>query len=152
MRRILISEDARWELIAAAANAAPFETGGVLLGVRAGRDSWVTTVAHLPPEEPTPARYVLPKGATGPAVDVARARDPRVGYLGEWHSHPTGGGPSSSDRAVMQTLAWYLPFPQPLLIVVAAELDGYVLRGYTSRLFFLLPTEVVTTGPLPRRA
>ncbi len=130
--------------------AQPFETGGVLLGVRAGRDSWVTTAAHLPPARPTRSHYVVPEGATGVAVDTAREQDSRIGYLGEWHSHPDGGGPSRSDRGVMRTLAWFLPRPQPVLVIVAGDADRYVLSGYASRLLFLLRAPVVATGPLSR--
>ncbi len=149
MRRILLAEEAWGELIDAARSADPYETGGVLLGVRAGRDPWVTTIAHVTSAHPASSRYVLPQGATTAAVDAARAGDPRVGYLGEWHSHPSGGGPSAIDRGVMRTLGWFLPFPQPILIIVATEPEGHVLRGYASRVLILVRADVVATGPLP---
>jgi hypothetical protein len=93
----------------------------------------------------------LPEGATTPLVDAARERDSRIGYLGEWHSHPHGHGPSFDDRAMMRALAWYLPFPQPILLIVGREKGRDVLRGYASRVLFLVHAEMVTTGPLPAR-
>ena len=98
-----------------------------------------------------PSRYSLPKGATTLLVDAARQRDKRIGNLGEWHSHPHGRGSSSDDRAMMRALVWFLPFPRPILLIVAREKSGNVLSGYASRVLFLLRAEIVTTGPLPPR-
>lgn len=151
MAKILVTEEAAHHMIDAARGAHPHETGGVLLGVRAGKQPWVVSAAHVPSVDPSPSRYTLPEGATTPLVDAARERDPRIGYLGEWHSHPHGGGPSSDDRAVMRALAWFLPFPQPILLIVARRADRYAVKGYASRVIFLLGAEVVTTGPLPAR-
>lgn len=138
-------------MVDAARKAHPHETGGVLLGVRAGRDPWVVSAAHVPSADPSPSRYSLPKGATIPLVDAARERDKRIGYLGEWHSHPDGGGPSSDDRATMRALAWFLPFPQPILLIVGREKGRYVMHGCASRVLFLVGAEIVATGPLPVR-
>jgi proteasome lid subunit RPN8/RPN11 len=145
---ILLTEDAARDMVDAAREAHPHETGGVLLGVRAGRRPWVVSAAHVPSADPSPSRYSLPKGATTPLVDAAREHDKRIGYLGEWHSHPYGRGPSSDDRAMMRALAWFLPFPQPILLIVARQNGHYVLRGYASRVLLLVGAEIVTTGPL----
>lgn len=122
----------------------------MLLGVRGGKHPWVVSAAHVPSADQSSSRYTVPEGATTPLIDVARDRDPRIGYLGEWHSHPHGGGPSSQDCGVMRALAWFLPLPQPILVVAAREHGRYGLKGYASRVFLLRPAEIVATGPLPR--
>lgn len=151
MWRVLITEEAQAGLVAAAEAAWPNETGGVLLGVNADRTPWITAVAELPGSS-GPGHYTLPRGTTSGAVKAARAIDPRVGYLGEWHTHTTDDGASSQDRAVMRMIGWYVHRPPPggpLLIVARRCADGQQApSAYVARFPFLRPAELVLTGPL----
>lgn len=149
MRCILITELATSAMVAAAHAADPMETGGILLGVRAGGRPWVTAIAEIPSAVPGSSSYVLPQGATGRAVDDARRRDERLGYLGEWHTHPSGGAASSQDRRMMRTLGWYLPWPQPVMVIVRRQSLSYELDGYVSRVLILRSAEILLTGSLP---
>lgn len=151
MRRLLLAEDARRTLLAAAAAAQPHEAGCLLLGVRAQETVWVTSAVAIPGDS-GPGHYVLHRGATSHTVNRARAADPRVGYLGDWHSHPDGGGPSATDRATMRALAWFLRRPPPggpVMVLVRPGLTGRDISAYWTRGPLLRLARVGLTGPLP---
>ncbi len=132
--------------------AHPDETGGILVGVRARRTVWITSAIELRGNR-GPGHFEIPRGATTPAVREAREGDGRVGYLGEWHSHPRGDGPSQTDRTVMRSLRLLTPIPPlggPLLVIVRrSDEREYGIDVFRSHFTRLKPTEVLRAGPLP---
>jgi proteasome lid subunit RPN8/RPN11 len=151
-RRILLVEDVHRQLVAAATASEPIETGGILMGVTADRVPWITAMAEIPSASPSPSRYVLPKGETWPELEEARSRDPRVGYLGEWHSHSVDAGPSLIDRQMMRTLAWFLPRPTPgpVLLIVRRSVRGFAVDPYVTTILALRRAQLIDTGALPQ--
>ncbi|WP_083837767.1 Mov34/MPN/PAD-1 family protein [Brachybacterium squillarum] len=149
---LLLSESAHFSLITAAAKAHPNETGGILVGVHtdAGHP-WVTRAIEIASNDRGHHHYKIPSGATQPSVHSARQTDPRLGYLGDWHSHPADIGSSPTDLA---TLAVYsikrTHTPNPTLIVVRNTRDGRVLDA--CRIVTMTPRscELHLTGDLPR--
>ena len=103
--RLWLSEGAERVIVEAAGAHHPDEAGGVLLGVLAGRRPWVTEAIGVPSARPSRSYYELPAGAGRRALDRQRRTDSRLGYLGEWHSHPADVGPSGTDRRSMAALA-----------------------------------------------
>src|SRR4051794_20982282 len=95
--RAWLTESARDAIITAAAAAHPNETGGVLLGVLTHGRPWITTATEVPHRGATGTYYELEGGAAPTIVEAATLLDRRVGYLGEWHSHPADAGPSALD-------------------------------------------------------
>lgn len=100
--RVWVSEAARDALMAAADAANPDETGGVLVGVvlKRGEDTgrpWVTHAVEVPSRKSDRNHYELPAGARRRVVMRLRKSDSRLGYLGDWHSHPVNVGPSPTD-------------------------------------------------------
>lgn len=154
MRDVLISEQAERTLIEASADAYPVETGGLLLGVRARASVWITTAVEIKGGRGS-GHYRVPENVTIPIVAEARSSiDPRIGYLGEWHSHTVDRGPSTQDRAVMRVLGWFLklqPPGGPLLFVVRRVGAEHVLDGYRARFPLLFPIRLRLAGPLPKR-
>ena len=125
---VLLAESAQHRLIQAAKRAHPHETGGILLGVNANGTPWITQVVEIPSDDRGRSHYRLPGGQTQAAVRAAREDDPRLGYLGEWHSHPADVGPSPTDRATMRRLTYLLqPRFGPVLIVARRTSGGYNL-------------------------
>jgi hypothetical protein len=57
----------------------------------------VTHAAELRSPKATETFYEVPIGARRKAVTRLRRRDPRLGYLGEWHVHPSDVAPSPVD-------------------------------------------------------
>lgn len=146
---VLIAEPAAADLRRFARNAHPNETGGILLGVRTAGRPWITLAIEIPTPDRGRSHYRLPAGTTTAAVRSARNEEPRLGYLGEWHSHPADVGPSPTDRATMRRLALRSPRTGIVLIVVRHGIDGHRLDVREMTLPFLRSRRPVTTGDLP---
>lgn len=148
---LLLSESAQVSMIAAAANAHPKETGGILIGVHTtGGHPWVVRAIEIASNDRGRHHYRIPSGATQPSVHAARRTDSRLGYLGDWHSHPADIGPSPTDLATLAVYSIKHPrTPNPTLIVVRNTTDGHVLD--TRRIVAVTPRpcEFHLTGDLP---
>jgi proteasome lid subunit RPN8/RPN11 len=128
--RIWISETAREDMINAAGASHPLETGGVLVGVAlghspAGGRPWVTNAVEVRSRKSGPGYYELPAGARQLTVMRMRRDDPRLGYLGDWHSHPADVDPSGTDAHSVASAAASGDLPHPILFVVRRVDDGY---------------------------
>lgn len=146
-----LSESVKAAMVAAAAHAHPYETGGILIGVHLDNQPWVTRAIEIPSPNRSRHHYKIPAGATQPAVHAARRADPRLGYLGDWHTHPADVGPSPTDLATLAIFSIKHPrTPNPTLVVVRNSADGYTLD--TRRILAIAPRtcEVRLVGDLPR--
>lgn len=123
-----IAEKAQSTMMIAAARAHPVETGGILVGVHVDGQPWVTGAMEIVTADRGRSHFRIPAGATQPAVLRARAFDQRLGYLGDWHSHPADVGPSRTDMASLGVISMRHPLqPNPTQIVVRRTDHGYVL-------------------------
>ncbi len=145
-----IAEAAQAAMRTTAKEAMPNETGGVLIGVLVDGHPVITHAVEIPPHKPARTGFVIDVGKTRKAVEAAAAADPRVGYLGEWHSHPMDQGPSPTDRTTMQRLASDNDTGDPVLVVVRPE-EGSAQRldVYTVQANQLVSATVETVGGLP---
>lgn len=150
MSSILVTEAALATIRDAAARAHPRETGGILLGVHAPETPWVTLALEVPDENATRHGFHIRAGATVPLVDVARRADPRIGYLGEWHSHPQDVGSSSVDRRSLTQLARQIS-PAPVLLIIARRqaTGQYAFDAQSRTRLRSRAHNIVATGPLP---
>jgi proteasome lid subunit RPN8/RPN11 len=138
-------------MTAAAVRAHPFETGGILIGVHLDGEPWVTAAIEIASTDRGRHHYKIPSGETHPAVHAARRVDNRVGYLGDWHTHPNDVGPSSIDLATLALISMRHPrTPNPTLVVVRNTSHGYFLDA--RRIVAVAPREceLRLTGNLPR--
>lgn len=147
---VMITEPAGRTMIAAAADLHPSETGGILIGVLDETGApCITEAVELQPIHASALRYEVPEGLTTAAVDAARARDPRVGYLGEWHSHPTDQPASPTDHATMRRLAADPDTGNPVLLVLRPIGDNtFTVDAHMSLDGDLLPAPLVDVGPI----
>jgi hypothetical protein len=132
---VLFSETAVEQLEAWAEASAPHETGGILLGMLADGRRWVTAVREIPSSLPERDRYQVPADVTNGLVLEARRHDARIGYLGDWHSHPADSGASGIDLATYLRLlrhALVRSETTPLLVVVRREEAGWHLDVTTA--------------------
>lgn len=148
--RIWLSEPALEQILAAAGEHHPDEIGGVLIGVETERRPWVTRAVTVPSRRATPVYYEIPAGARRQAVRRSRRDDPRLGYLGDWHSHPADIGPSGKDRETMADLAADRDSgcPRPVLLLARRRGEDYRLdarQQVGSKLRELRP---IMAGPL----
>ena len=148
--RAWICESAEESLIAAAFAAHPMEAGGILVGVHVGTRPWITHAVEVESPGGGPFRYELPAGARHTVVARMRRQDSRLGYVGEWHSHPADSGPSRKDIESLERIAADRTSgcPRPLLVVVRRARDRYRLdAGQLVRR--LRAVRLVACGPLP---
>ena len=137
-------------MTAAAVRAHPHETGGILVGVYLDGQPWVTTAIEIETLDRGRHHYKIPAGATQPAVHIARKADRRLGYLGDWHSHPHDVGPSPTDLASLALISMRHPrTPNATLVVVRNTTRGYILDG--RRIVAVAPRtcQLRLTGDLP---
>lgn len=148
---VAISETAQSTIRKAASRVAPSETGGVLVGTRVDGQTVITRAIEIPPAEPSASGFQIPEGAARTAVQEAAADDARIGYVGEWHSHPTDQGPSPIDRKMMRSLATEEDAGDPVLVIARPVAPAFIrLDVYITREGELLQAGLETVGDLPR--
>lgn len=116
---------------ALAAEFAPLETGGLVLGrYTAGRTALTVTALLPPPPDSLHGRTNFVRGVVGleKAVHDARSADPTVYVVGEWHTHPGGAPtPSGPDHRHMRGFAWRGLFGcrSPVLLIAGGDAGAY---------------------------
>jgi Prokaryotic homologs of the JAB domain len=142
----------RLDLERAAADAHPKETGGILVGVHtAGLRPWIVHAVEIPSKDSGRAHYVVPARRRRQVVErLRKLHDPRLGYLGEWHSHPMDVGASSTDLESIQAIAndRASGCQRPVLFVVRRAGGGYALDARQLDRRSLRPLNLIAAGPL----
>jgi hypothetical protein len=135
---------------AVAAAAQPNETGGILVGIL---DTYgapvVATAIEIRAIRPSTRGYEIEPTTTSAALAQARKEDARIGYLGEWHSHPTDQSASTTDRTTMRALARHPDTGTPALIVARPTQVGFELDAYLADGDILEPVPIIAVGPIP---
>jgi len=150
---LLLSEEAAAAMREAARAAHPLETGGVLIGVYVDGVPWATRAVEIASADRGRRHYRIPGGTTQPAVRVARAEDGRLGYLGDWHSHPADAGPSTTDLASLALVSYRRPGrPNPTMVVVRRRDDQYVLDARRIVGVHVRACEIRLTGSLAEQS
>jgi proteasome lid subunit RPN8/RPN11 len=152
--RALLFEEVQRQLVAWSEAAYPFETGGVLLGILGDGYPWIVMAAQVPSAAPARFSYQLPAGATHAAVEKAREMDRRVGYLGDWHSHPLDARASPTDLGTYLNVVRRALFAReqaPLMMVMRLSEAGWEidLLGRNGILRPTRPMSFLITGPPP---
>lgn len=133
------------------AAALPNEAGGVLVGFTVDeRTVVVDAVEHTDPGA-GPCAFRVPAGETERVVAAARTADGRLGYVGDWHSHPSGADPSDLDTATMLNARRHSGTEQPLLLLAAPGDDGRAtVRAFAATGRGLVEATICPVGdPLP---
>jgi hypothetical protein len=151
--RAWMCEEARRELERAASASHPNETGGILVGVHTGgARPWIVHAVEIPSSNSGSAHYVVPPGRRRKAVEGLRKQhDPRLGYLGEWHSHPLNVGPSPTDLDSIRQIASdrSAGCARPVLLVARRSGDAYLLDALQVDRHSLRLLTLIAAGPLP---
>jgi proteasome lid subunit RPN8/RPN11 len=151
--RVWVGEQARADLTKAAAAAHPDETGGVLVGVLGQlhggrRRPWVTHAVKVASPRSGRTHYELPAQARERVVTKLRRHDARLGYLGDWHSHPVNVDPSHTDATSIESISVTGDCARPLLFVVCRANGGYEIDARQWTGASLRQLHVVDAGPL----
>lgn len=110
-----------------ALEARPLETGGILLGWHEEDTIVVSHVLQIGDPRASTHAYVRNDEAAQRALNAFRSVSPdgRIGYVGEWHSHPVAQPPSHIDYASLRQLAKQTQH-QVALAVFAVSYDDSV--------------------------
>jgi hypothetical protein len=148
---VMLTDDARSTMVAAAAAVHPAETGGIRIGLIDSTGApCIVKAVEFRPTEPSRASYVVPEGETTEAIDSARTTDGRLGYVGEWHSHPTDQPASLTDGTTMARLADNADTGIPVLCVLRPmNADVFNIDAYLPIRGDLHPAPLVGVGPVP---
>lgn len=149
--RIFVVESVVPDLVHAAKINAPYECGGLLLGVRTPDGVWITQAVEINSGRRHRSRFTIARGETHPLVDRARQVDERIGYVGDWHSHPANAGPSDRDFATLRDLVVGVMGRRRLLGLVRLRGAEWSLELWAAeRLKLPRRVEFELTGPLPQ--
>jgi hypothetical protein len=108
----------------------------------------VTHAVEVRSRKSGPGYYELPAGARERVVKRLRRDDPRLGYLGDWHSHPADLDPSRTDADSMASASVTGDCRRPLLLVVRRAADGYEIDARQWTGAALRRLQVRGSGPL----
>lgn len=106
----------------------PFETGGVLLGYWLDREVVIRAATQAGPVAVHERKRYVPDSAHDrKRIDaIHRASGRYWTYLGDWHSHPSGGGrPSLRDRRTLRTIADWPAARASTPVMVIVTLDPH---------------------------
>jgi len=121
--RVRLAADAANTLRQCAQQAAHHERGGLLLGWWDNGDIVVRWVVDVSDPTATSTTWTRHQHAAQQTLDQARAdlADPRIGYIGDWHTHPARLGISPTDEAALRRAS--RQYPEPTALIVALP-DG----------------------------
>jgi integrative and conjugative element protein (TIGR02256 family) len=90
-----------------ALEARPMETGGILLGWHEEDTIVVSHVLQIGDPRASMHQYIRNDEAAQRALDTFQSVSPdgKIGYVGEWHSHPVAQPPSQIDYDSLRQLA-----------------------------------------------
>lgn len=135
-RTLVIESTLADEIIAEAEKHSPRETGGILLGYP-GEEQTLARVVELVdagPKARRERRRFTPDGPWQRSEVASRYRESgrRLHYLGDWHSHPTGNGPSQLDRQTARRIAAESAArcQHPIFLIAVRDRDDWELRAY----------------------
>jgi proteasome lid subunit RPN8/RPN11 len=119
---VRIDESALDEGLAIAQQRLPLETGGILLGWRDVGCIHVAQFIEVWDPNAQHVTYERNHAAAQAALRAAKAElplDSLLGYVGEWHTHPTLQPPSRQDRKELKAIGRM--GAQPLAMIVLSS-------------------------------
>lgn len=117
------------------AKHSPNEFGGLLIGRYVENSKTCLIESAVLPKKFKSSRYYFERGKAGlkkKLIDYYNS-NPRLFYVGEWHTHNSNSiAPSSVDMIAMQTIEEYtnLGIISPLLLIIGLDGDDYSIGFY----------------------
>lgn len=141
---IRVSRSASKRIHSAARRADPRETGGLLLGWWQDGSIVIDSVIVLADNGATGTSWTRYEDQAQERLDTVLDvnRDPYLGYVGDWHSHPAPVGASHTDlRSLTRSSKQY---QHPLALVIRLS-DG-TLRPYVAKRGKLKPAYLASSA------
>ncbi len=147
--RVLVSQSAFEAAVSHARASAPMETGGLLIGVSTADGLWITDAIEIAVATRYRNRFTIPAGVTHTAIDALRDADPRLGYIGDWHSHPLDAPASNRDLTTLAEIALSARGRKRIVAVVRCRASRWNLDlWWTPRLRIPRRLDFEFAGPL----
>lgn len=133
--QLIISEELVQRIADYAINKYPKEFGGLLLGRYINNNKIVLIEDIVLPTKYKSSRYYFERGSEGLREILERRYNgnPRLIYVGEWHSHPDSPAkPSSTDMNAMRELAndKNVLITNPVLMILEIRKRDYKVELY----------------------
>ena len=137
---IRVAKPVKQEILKSVAESAPNETGGILMGnVNPNHKVVHVTKVLPPPPDSRSTPYMFERGVND-IPDTVRRIQSRTGglidYVGEWHSHPNGGGQMSEQDQIaarqLQDILKSSGRPVHIMIATPTNLHSHVYAGDTT--------------------
>ena len=106
--RCFFPEHLAWQMFREADGRAPFETGGVLLGIATDEHVWIEAIVGPGPAARHGRTWFIPDAAfqQDQISERYEASGRRIAYLGDWHTHPGASATLSwRDRRTLRTIS-----------------------------------------------
>ena len=120
-----------------AVEAAPHEIGGILIGwwEASLRIAVVHDLIVVPDRQPGVNNYTRRQAPAQQALSdhLHAAADPRLGYVGEWHSHPEPQGPSLQDRTELAALVRQTHHAVAMVVLACTPVQDVTLHALVGR-------------------
>jgi proteasome lid subunit RPN8/RPN11 len=115
--------------------AAPVETGGILLGWREGMRIVVDTFLEVPDCSSSSHSYERRHHLASRELEarLADGEETFVGYVGEWHSHPSRSPASARDLSSLRAIAGQLQQPVALIVLMLDADSTVVCDAHVAR-------------------
>lgn len=143
-RVIRISRDVSRRLFASALEA-DLESGGVLIGWREGDDIVVSRALVVPDRTAGRTTYRRRRRLAERIVRFIQPMSRIEGYVGDWHTHPSGVGASPTDLATFRDRRRRID-DDLAMIVAARNSAATLLFGYQGRPNQVVAVQVVVSG------
>ena len=151
--RLVLSDQPRDALRAAARRSIAREHGGILVGYRSGVDIVVEDILEVPDATANRTSYLRREDAARQTLTEFLKHigsDTTVGYVGEWHTHPAPLPPSPTDQHAMRIMVRGNRYPVALVVAAlhadtgAVDLHALISKANTLRSRFAGRHETTT--------
>lgn len=154
LKNIWISENEIKKVINFSKDSYLFETGGILVGVMKDNIPWITHIEQIISSKKQYNRYNILKGARPKIISRLRKLDRRIGYIGEWHSHPKNIGLSYIDKQTISRISKDLSAncKSPIIMIIKNSSSGntieikQLLKNRFYKLSYILAGYLPTKG------
>lgn len=127
----------------------PNEYGGLLIGHYSDDHKTAIVLETVLPKRYRASRFYFERGSEGmkESLQAYYKQEPKVFYLGEWHTHPDGPiKPSCRDKATMAELVIHdnVYINSPVLLILGVSQNNYHIGFYIqhkNKLHLLKPEE-----------
>jgi integrative and conjugative element protein (TIGR02256 family) len=132
---LIVSKELVDRIVNCGAKKYPNEFGGLLMGRYVNDHKTVIIEDTILPKKYKPSRYFFDRSSDGlrEELELRYKAEPRLIYVGEWHTHPDGSAePSGVDLKAMRELAndKNVLITNPVLMILEIKSQAYHMAVY----------------------